>query len=140
MRSVIAAIVLAVVAVGFVPLMRREARRAEFRRTQRHWAQVRVAVARANLERLENFAGPPVMPAKEYYRYSIRLMESERDLDGSRAARLAALVRHRDRMRRVRRMVLDGPSYYLTQFDQRPEVELYVAEAELWVMRAKAGG
>jgi hypothetical protein len=114
------------------------AQRAEAAPTVTELARAKLAAARTTYEATVAAYQAGHTDADAAYRWSCRWLEAERDVSDKKADRVAALEAHRDRMKALREIAL--ARYKAGQASQADALGagFYVAEAELWLARAKA--
>jgi hypothetical protein len=140
LRTMMVLVALAAVGTGLFVWNHREQRRRTLLRQQ---TAIRLTAARKVEAKAQfEYAAGLITPGN-YVQASRQLLEAERDASGGDAAGLAALVAHRDRVRKVceeLRARSKDPSAVSTPEDLISEAEAGLAEAEFWVARAEAGG
>jgi hypothetical protein len=76
--------------------------------------------------------------AEQVYQWSVRWLEAQRDLSGTKAGQLAALEAHQTRMQRLERRVAAMVKAGQGRQSEGTAAEYYRLEADLWLARAKA--
>ncbi len=71
------------------------------------------------------------------YRWSVRWLESERQLSDQHADQVAACKGHRDRMRDLERLISNLQRSGATTIEEVSAADYYLAEAEIWLLQAK---
>ena len=73
------------------------------------------------------------------YRWSLRWLESERDLSDQPVDQVAAYLGHLERMRELERLIRRLRDSGQSTIEESSAAEYYRTEAELWLMKAKEG-
>jgi hypothetical protein len=75
------------------------------------------------------------------YTWSVRWLEAQRDLSGSKEERIAAYADHQKRMKQLLdtvRMLVGGGNSGLLHDSEVPSAEWCLAEADLWLLKEQA--
>jgi hypothetical protein len=137
LRSSIAVIAILALIFGGFSYLRSERRRESARRGLKVIAIQKLAAAKTREEAFYAFFENSTVTGEQYARESIRLMEAERDAAGEERIPIAALIGHRDRMRRMMAFLERGDEIHpgtSKTFGQ----DYFLLEAEFWLAKAKA--
>jgi hypothetical protein len=84
-----------------------------------------------------NFNEGPVRGVELPYRWSIRLLEAERQMNDQKPEQIAALERHVERMKNVELVARDLYRARVNTVNEVTAAEYYRMEAEIWLLQAR---
>jgi hypothetical protein len=137
-RSALVVIAVAAVICAVVGFLRRESNRAAYARIEEKAARRKLAAAQKKLKVDQAFFESGYLGIEQYCGASKELMEAERDVAGADRTPIASLIAHRDRMRALLHLQQTEMSNSVNTAWKVPHAEYYAAEAEYWVIKARA--